>query len=131
MGRGGGRVSGTTGILFSGFVLLADLISTRRARQRTDAGNVRSADSLKTGSSLTPSRALPVDSESRDRQVRKSHFLASIIVEKCVGCGICSQICPVGAILVDGVASVDAGKCTGCGQCVTECPQDALVLRKV
>ncbi len=128
-GRGEGRVPGTTGILSCALGLLADLITARRARQSTDVRNVRSVGSLKTGSSPTPGRALPVDSKSRGREASPSSF-AYVIVEKCVGCGICAQACPVGAIIVDEVAAVDARRCTGCGQCVAECPKEALVLKK-
>ena len=47
--------------------------------------------------------------------------------EKCTGCGICVDICPVEAISLDnGVAVVDEGTCTACGLCVNECPNGAI-----
>ncbi|VAW34430.1 Electron transfer flavoprotein, alpha subunit [hydrothermal vent metagenome] len=46
--------------------------------------------------------------------------------EKCIGCGVCEENCPFGAIaVVDGCAVVAAG-CTLCGGCVETCEVDAL-----
>jgi len=46
--------------------------------------------------------------------------------DKCTGCGICAQICPVDAIAVGPVAKIDREICTGCGRCVAECPNEAI-----
>jgi MinD superfamily P-loop ATPase len=46
---------------------------------------------------------------------------------KCVGCGICRDKCPVNAIcLSDGVAVVDTGECIVCNVCRENCPQGAI-----
>lgn len=47
----------------------------------------------------------------------------------CVECGICTDVCPTGAINVNGKAKIDAEKCTGCGACVDECAQGAISLQ--
>jgi len=46
--------------------------------------------------------------------------------EHCVGCGVCHDVCPTGAIAVHDIARVDRATCTGCGRCVAECPRGAL-----
>lgn len=55
---------------------------------------------------------------------------ARVDVEKCVGCGICREVCPAGAITVDEYARVETHLCTGCGLCVQECPKQALSLKQ-
>jgi ferredoxin len=54
---------------------------------------------------------------------------AFVDAEKCVGCGICKDVCPAGAIGVDECARVEMQICIGCGHCVQECPQEAISLR--
>jgi pyruvate formate lyase activating enzyme len=52
--------------------------------------------------------------------------------EKCIGCGECMKVCPLGEALRDNWP-VDRENCTGCGSCVEECYAEArkLVGRKV
>ena len=54
---------------------------------------------------------------------------AKVDTEKCLGCGVCEGVCPVGAIKVeDSVAVVDADTCVDCGACASECPAEAITI---
>ena len=54
---------------------------------------------------------------------------------RCVGCGLCVEVCPFQAIdlverrLFENVAEVDETLCKGCGLCVSACRGKALSLR--
>lgn len=48
--------------------------------------------------------------------------------DKCVGCGMCIQVCPQGVLAMDGgkVRIVDRDGCMECGACTVNCPTEAL-----
>ncbi|MEO0262416.1 MAG: NADH-quinone oxidoreductase subunit I [candidate division WOR-3 bacterium] len=62
--------------------------------------------------------------------------------EKCTGCMICTAICPVDAIYIEGeedkslnpkgkyakIFEIDYGRCIFCGFCVEICPEEALIM---
>lgn len=51
-----------------------------------------------------------------------------ISADKCVGCGVCTQLCPLHNLkLADGKAQAK-GKCTMCYRCVNSCPKQAITL---
>lgn len=55
-----------------------------------------------------------------------TYYLAQMDEEKCVGCGICVEKCPIEAVsLVNGISHTDEHKCIGCGVCVHHCPEQA------
>ncbi len=53
---------------------------------------------------------------------------AYIDQNKCVGCGVCIQNCPAGAIvMMPGWRSqVNSAKCIGCGTCLKICHKKAV-----
>jgi len=59
---------------------------------------------------------------------------ASVIPDRCVGCGKCESVCRFGAVSFDGPANdviaktyqIDQISCEGCGVCAYFCPADAI-----
>ena len=52
--------------------------------------------------------------------------------KKCITCGACVSICPVGAISFgsDGLAEIDQSKCIKCGYCQDTCPVEAIKINR-
>jgi ferredoxin len=49
--------------------------------------------------------------------------------EKCAGCGVCEDVCPVEAVRVsDGVAHIDQDRCNECEACLEACPNEAILV---
>jgi MinD superfamily P-loop ATPase len=60
--------------------------------------------------------------------------LASVIREKCIGCGKCAEVCNFSAVALNGPANdivektyaIDPVSCEGCGVCFHFCPVNAI-----
>lgn len=52
------------------------------------------------------------------------------ITDKCVGCGICRKVCPIGNIKIEnGKAKRISKKCEFCLACIQHCPNGAISLK--
>jgi len=58
-----------------------------------------------------------------------TYFLRETDQERCTGCGLCVDICPVRVIKMEGdFPAVDKEWCIGCGVCAVPCPASAVKL---
>jgi len=58
-----------------------------------------------------------------------SNYYAAINKDLCTGCELCEERCQMDAIsFEDDTASIILNRCIGCGNCVIGCPSDAIIL---
>ena len=73
---------------------------------------------------------LDVEPKPLDEEVgtEKPKMLARIDEQRCIGCTLCIQACPVDAILgaAKQMHTVIGAECTGCELCVEPCPVDCI-----
>ena len=96
---------------------VSEQIRVKKAEPRNEAENVdRKTDGENAGEGEKPA-------DNEQRSAASSKPIAVPIPELCVGCGLCSEECPVSAIeMVDGLPKVNADACVGCGLCSEACP---------
>jgi len=75
------------------------------------------------------SRATTILSKS---SIKISPLVSSVDKEKCIGCGLCVEVCSFAAIILEdiegkGLRAKNIGaSCKGCGLCAASCPQKAI-----
>ena len=135
MGRGGGmgRGMGRGGGMGRGMGMAAPMSmppAGPAAGFPADAGVQNSEQelaALKQQAELLEQQKQQLD--QRITQLESGHKAVAVVdFEKCTGCGICADVCPVSAIKVEGHAIVNTDACTGCAVCIAQCPQNAIVL---
>jgi len=64
--------------------------------------------------------------------IKVSPLVSQVDVEKCIGCGLCAEVCSFSAIELEEVegkgyrAKNIPASCKGCGLCAASCPQQAI-----
>ncbi|MHA2392745.1 MAG: ATP-binding protein [Promethearchaeota archaeon] len=60
-----------------------------------------------------------------------TYYIANLDQEKCRGCGICVEKCPIDAIeLSETLSFTNLDRCIGCGLCAYHCPEKARNLER-
>ena len=54
-----------------------------------------------------------------------------VVTDRCVGCGVCTDVCPRGNYSLTGNAVKTDGDCEFCFACIQNCPQKAIKFAKV
>jgi ferredoxin len=63
--------------------------------------------------------------------LRKGHYVASVDMDKCIGCAKCTKTCQFKAISYSPSyekAILKQDKCFGCGECMRVCPEEAITM---
>jgi len=70
----------------------------------------------------------PVKDTEPETAKSKTQF-PKVVPEKCTACGICIDICPSGAIVMEnGKAFIKTDHCRNCMACIKACPEEAIII---
>lgn len=67
----------------------------------------------------------------------KLEYLKNVVTlelyeEKCIGCGMCMQVCPHAVLSMNGAGRAEINSrdaCMECGACMRNCPTEALTVK--
>ena len=63
--------------------------------------------------------------------VRSTREYPWVVARRCIGCGLCVEHCPMGAVrLVNGKAKIDRSQCIACFCCQEFCESDAIAVTR-
>ena len=74
-----------------------------------------------------PYRGEPCHPYRRDSKFWNVDFIA--VSDECVQCGICAEVCPVGAVDPEHSSKIDTEKCITCCSCIKFCPNQARTIK--
>jgi ferredoxin/flavodoxin len=74
-----------------------------------------------------PYRGEPCHPYRRDSKFWNVDFIA--VSDECVQCGICAEVCPVGAVDPENSSKIDTEKCITCCACIKHCPNLARTIK--
>lgn len=105
---------------------------------RPDASDLRQAENfglkineiLQSISSMdmVPDIKVPGNHPYKDlKQLPSVNFIA--VSDQCSQCGVCAQVCPVGAIDPENSSLLDVEKCIRCCACIKACPENAMTMK--
>jgi len=78
-----------------------------------------------------------LEAEGKNNKCIQSQYLSKKIIyidiEKCIGCGLCSEICPFGLPkkALNGKFEIEQVElCVECSACQRNCPKDAIIMEE-
>jgi len=74
-----------------------------------------------------PYRGEPCHPYRRDSKFWNVDFIA--VSDECVQCGICAEVCPVGAVDPENSSKIDTEKCITCCACIKNCPNQGRTIK--
>jgi len=82
-------------------------------------GYMQKLENLLLEGAAEPLKELP---GNRPYKARGNSSFKPFAAEGCIGCGVCVEECPVGAIPMDAPDTVNAERCISCMHCIAVCP---------